>query len=47
MLTLYGLAGALFAYLGTVVTKSALAAFALIAGYQVIMFIVSDSVTEV
>lgn len=40
---LYGICGALFAYLGTIITKSALAAFALVAGYQVIMFVVGES----
>jgi hypothetical protein len=47
VLSLYGLAGSLFAYLGSIVTSSALAAFALVAGYQVIMFIVSAPLGQI
>jgi hypothetical protein len=40
---LYGTAGALFAYVAGIVAKSPLATFALVAGYQVLMFIVGAS----
>ncbi|KZS93968.1 P-loop containing nucleoside triphosphate hydrolase protein [Sistotremastrum niveocremeum HHB9708] len=39
IMTLYGLTAALFAYCACLITKSPLAAFAIVAGYQVIMFI--------
>ncbi|VDB86266.1 unnamed protein product [Peniophora sp. CBMAI 1063] len=38
ILTLYGVAGALFAYVVSLITSSPLAAFAIAAGYQIIMF---------
>ncbi|KLO20603.1 P-loop containing nucleoside triphosphate hydrolase protein [Schizopora paradoxa] len=40
VLTLYGIAGALFSYCVSLVAQSPLAAFAIVAGYQVIMFII-------
>lgn len=40
MLVLYGITGALFSYCVSLITESPLAAFAVVAGYQVIMFIV-------
>ncbi|KAH8119799.1 P-loop containing nucleoside triphosphate hydrolase protein [Phellopilus nigrolimitatus] len=39
VLALYGITGALFAYCVSLVTASPLAAFAVVAGYQVIMFV--------
>ncbi len=41
VLFLYGIAGALFAYCATIITVSPLAAFALVAGYQFVIFLVS------
>ena len=38
---LYGITGALFAYCITLIVSSTLAAFAIVAGYQIIMFVVS------
>lgn len=40
MLFLYGIAGVLLAYCGALITSSPLAAFAAVAGYQVIIFVV-------
>ncbi len=40
VLVLYGVVGALFSYCVSLVVTSPLAAFALSAGYQVIMFVV-------
>ncbi|KAF8634881.1 hypothetical protein AX15_000635 [Amanita polypyramis BW_CC] len=39
VLVLYGIAGALFAYCATLIVSSPIAAFALVAGYQIIMFV--------
>jgi hypothetical protein len=39
-MVLYGLAASLFSYCMSLLTTSPLAAFAAVAGYQVIMFIV-------
>ena len=39
-MVLYGLVGALFAYSAGLIVKSPLGTFALVAGYQVLMFIV-------
>ena len=41
ILVLYGIVGALFAYCVSLLMTSPLAAFAAVAGYQIIMFIVS------
>ena len=41
VLVLYGIVGALFSYCVSLVVTSPLAAFAMSAGYQVIMFVVS------
>jgi len=41
IMTLYGFVAALFAYVVAIITRSPLASFALIAGYQILMFIVS------
>lgn len=37
---LYGIAGALFAYCVSLLVTSPLAAFAAVAGYQIVMFVV-------
>lgn len=41
-MTLYGVVGALFSYCVSLVVASPLAAFALSAGYQAVMFLVSS-----
>jgi ATP-binding cassette subfamily A (ABC1) protein 3 len=41
VLVLYGITGALFAYCVSLMVKSPLAAFAAVAGYQIVMSIVS------
>jgi hypothetical protein len=41
-MVLYGITGALFAYCVSLAVTSPLAAFAVVAGYQVIIFVVSD-----
>lgn len=41
VLVLYGIAGTLFAYCMSLLVTTPLAAFALVAGYQVVMFVVS------
>jgi ATP-binding cassette subfamily A (ABC1) protein 3 len=40
LIVLYGIVGALFAYCAALLVVSPLAAFALVAGYQVVMFLV-------
>jgi ATP-binding cassette subfamily A (ABC1) protein 3 len=42
ILVLYGITGALFAYVVSLITSSPLAAFAIAAAYQIIMFTVSN-----
>ena len=42
-MVLYGITGALFSYCVSLVVTSPLAAFAAIAGYQVIIFVVRDT----
>jgi hypothetical protein len=39
-MVLYGIAGTLFAYCGSLLVASPLAAFAAVAGYQIVMFLV-------
>lgn len=39
-MVLYGIAGTLFAYCASLVVVSPLAAFATVAGYQIVMFLV-------
>lgn len=41
-MVLYGISGALFAYCVSLAVASPLAAFAVVAGYQVIIFVVRD-----
>lgn len=41
VMVLYGITAILFAYCGSLIVASPLAAFAAVAGYQVIMFVVS------
>jgi hypothetical protein len=42
VLVLYGITGALFAYCVSLIMTSPLAAFAAVAGYQIVMFIVNQ-----
>lgn len=43
-MVLYGVTGALFAYCVSLAMTTPLAAFAAVAGYQVVMFIVSANI---
>lgn len=45
VLVLYGIVGALFAYCISLAMSSPLASFAAVAGYQIIMYIVSISIS--